>query len=105
MSIPESDWKKFKLLRDKALARLCDRILAEVRSTIAEDTLSSHEKYLKIYSQFKVRDQELGQIFDGYSRSRMLSQLAMMQSYELLEPEELACFSKATQDFLALRTR
>jgi hypothetical protein len=51
MIIPESDWKKFKPLRDKALARLCDRILSEIAATSAEEALSSHEKYLKIYSQ------------------------------------------------------
>ena len=105
MSLPESDWKKFKPLRDKALERLCDRILAEVGSTMAEDALSSHEKYLKIYSLVRDRDKELGRIFDGYSRARMLSQLAMMQSYELLEPEELECFSESTQEYLARRTQ
>ena len=35
MIIPESDWKKFKPLRDKALARLCDRILSEIAATSA----------------------------------------------------------------------
>ena len=101
MSVPESDWKKFKPLRDKALARLCDRILAEVGSTTADDALSSHEKYLKIYSLIRERDKELGQVFDGYSRSKMLPQLSMMQSFKLLEPEELACFSESTREFLA----
>lgn len=101
MSVPESDWKKFKPLRDKALARLCDRILVEVGSTTADDALSSHEKYLKIYSLIRERDKEMGQVFDGYSRSKMLSQLSMMQSFELLEPEELACFSESTRAILA----
>jgi hypothetical protein len=100
-SVPESDWKKFKPLRDKALARLCDQILAEVGSTMADGALSSHEQYLEIYSLIQKRNKELGRIFDGYSRSRMLSQLSMMQSYELLEPDELASFSESTQDFLA----
>lgn len=101
MSIPESDWKMFKPLRDQALERLCDRIIAEVGSTMTEDVLSNHEKYLKIYSRIRERNKELARIFDGYSRSRMLSQLAMMQSYELLDPEELTCFSESTQEFLA----
>jgi hypothetical protein len=55
MIIPESDWKKFKPLRDKALATLCDRILSEIAATSAEEALSSHEKYLKIYSQRGLR--------------------------------------------------
>ena len=101
MHIPESDWKKFKPLRDKALARLCGRILAEVAATLSENVLSSHEKYLKMYKQVRDSDKKMGQIFDGYSRSRMLAQLSMMQSYELIEPEELECFSTYTQEFLA----
>jgi hypothetical protein len=101
MIIPESDWKKFKPLRDKALARLCDRILSEIAATSAEEALSSHEKYLKIYSQIRDHDKQLGLIFDGYSRSRALSQLAMIQSYDLLQREEFGCFSASTQEFLA----
>ena len=101
MSIPESDWKKFKPLRDTALARLCDLILSEVDSIRTDDALSSHEKYLKVYSLVRDRNKELGQIFDGYSRSRALMQLAMIQARELLEPRELECFSESTQEYLA----
>ena len=100
MTIPESDWKKFKPLRDKALARLCDRILSEIAATSAEEALSSHEKYLKIYSQITDYDREIDRIFDGYSRSRALSQLALIQSRGLLEPVEFECFSESTQVFL-----
>lgn len=101
MHIPEPDWKKFKPLRDKALENLCDRILSEIAAASAEDALSSHEKYLKIYAQIRDDNKELGRIFDGYSRSRALTQLAMIQSRELLEPEEFECFSESTQEFLA----
>ena len=101
MQIPESDWKKFRPLRDKALGNLCDQVLAELLATTAEDGLSSHQKYLKIYDRVQEYDKEIGRIFDGYSRSRALSQLAMMQSRHLLEPEEFACFSELTRDYLA----
>ena len=100
MNIRESDWKKFKPLRDKALVRFCDQILSQIEATNADDTLSSHEKYLEIYSLVRERDKELGQIFDGYSRSRALMQLAMIQSRNLLEPEEFDCFSESTLQFL-----
>ena len=103
MTVPESDWKKFRPLRDIALERLCDRILAEIGATMADETLSSHEQYLKIYTLIEDRDETLGRIFNGYSRSRMLSQLALMQSFKLLEPEELACFSETTREILARR--
>jgi hypothetical protein len=101
MSIPEPDWKKFRPLRDKALANLCDSILSEIAQTSADDALSSHERYLEVYSLVRDRDKELGQIFDGYSRSRALMQLAMIQSHGLLEPEEFKCFSESTREYLA----
>lgn len=101
--IPESDWKKFKPLRDKALERMCYRILSEISSTMNDETLSSHEQYLKIYSLIQDRDKKIGQTFDGHSRSNALRQLMLMQSHELLEPEEVACFSESTQELLAGR--
>jgi adenine-specific DNA methylase len=100
MNIPERDWKKFGPLRDKALARFCDRVLAEIEATKSNDALSSHEKYLEIYSLVRDRDKKLAQIFDGYSRSRALMQLAMIRSQDLLEPEEIDCFSESTREFL-----
>ena len=39
MGATESDWKKFKPLRDEALASLWYRILAEVESTMTDDKL------------------------------------------------------------------
>ena len=41
MNAPDSDWKKLKPLRDKAHARSCDRIFAEVVSTMNDDKLIS----------------------------------------------------------------
>lgn len=101
MHIPASDWKKFRPLRDKALANLCDLVLTEISATTAEDALSSHQKYLKIYDRIQDYNDEISRIFDGYSRSRALSQLTMMQSHHLLEPEEFGCFSDLTRDYLA----
>lgn len=101
MSIPESDWKTFKVLRERALARLCDQILSDVATTIADETVSSHDRYLRVYSQVRNHDREIAQLFDGYSRSRALFQLALMQSHDLLTPEELSRFSPSTQAFLA----
>lgn len=101
MHIPESDWKQFRPLRDKALANLCDKVLAEIIATTADDALSSHQKYLKIYDRIQDYDDDIGRIFDGYSRSRALSQLAMIQSHHLLEPEDFECLSELTQEYLA----
>jgi hypothetical protein len=101
MNIPEPDWKKFGPLRDKALTKFCDVILSEITTTADDDALSSHEKYLKIYNLIRNRDKELAEVFDGYSRSTALLQLAMIQSRKLLEPVEFECFSESTREYLA----
>ncbi len=101
MHIPESDWKQFRPLRDKALANLCDTVLTEIIATTADDALSSHQKYLKIYDRIQDYNGQMGRIFDGYSRSRALSQLAMIHSHHLLEPEEFAGLSDSTREYLA----
>ena len=100
MYIPESDWKKFRPLRDKALGNFCEKVLAAIIATTAEDALSSHQKYLKIYDRIQAYDEDIGRIFDGYSRSRALSQLAMIQSHHLLESEDFECFSDSTREYL-----
>ena len=101
MNISESDWKKFRPLRDKALERYCELALSEIEAASADDTLSNHEKYLEIYSLVIHRDKELELIFDGYSRSKALTQLALIQSRNLLELKDFECFSEFTQKYLA----
>ena len=101
MNIPEPDWKKFTPLRDKALLRFCDRVITDIQAISSNDTLSSHEKYAEIYSLIRERDKELDLIFDGYSRSKALMQLALIQSRDLLESEEFDCFSESTREYLA----
>lgn len=100
MNIPEADWQTFKALREKALGRLCDRILEDIRDASAKDDISSHEKYLEVYSLVQQRDKELGYIFDGLSRSKALVQLSLIQAKDLATPEELSNFSDATRDYL-----
>jgi len=100
MDIPETDWKKFKPLREKALERYCERVLKEIDSIKSETDHSRHEMYLKIFAFIEDKDQKLEQIFDGYSRSRALFQLSMFKSEKLLEPADFECFSQETQDYL-----
>ncbi|MEM8493458.1 MAG: hypothetical protein AAF756_21785 [Pseudomonadota bacterium] len=100
MSFPESDWKKFKPLREKALAKFCEMVLEEIESIRSENSLSSHEKYLKIYALVSDSDNRIEEIFDGYSRSRALRQLVMFKTEGLLEQSEFACFSEETIEVL-----
>ncbi|MAD65523.1 hypothetical protein [Haliea sp.] len=55
-------------------------------------------------NDFFHHDAELVRIFDGCSRSKMLTQLAMLHAHGLLESDELANLSESTRTFLAQST-
>ena len=101
-SIPESDWKKFSQLREVVLERFCDRILQELTEVAATESLSSHQRYLKIYELIHKRDQEIARTFNNPRRSQMLMQLGSMQGLGLLEKGELDVFTDDTRNVMEL---
>ena len=70
---------------------LCDR-----------ENLTAHEKYLELYEIIQKRDQELGRVFDGHSRSRADQQLRDMYNKGLVTDDELSKFSEETQNLVKL---
>ena len=98
---PESDWREFRQLRELALQRFCQRVLAEVERISSDPTKSFHDRYLRVYRLLQRRDRELGDAFNDPRRSRAMIQLATIHSQRLLEPEELLRFSVATRETLA----
>lgn len=97
-AFPESDWKIFRELRDIALERFCKRVLDQVASFRDDPSRRHHERYLDLYRWLQERDKELTRAFNDPRRSQMLSQLAMIHSYGLLEPQELARFTAKTRE-------
>ena len=97
MHIPESDWKILRKLREKALERFCDRILREISAVSEDRSLSSHDRYLRIYRLIEKRDKELGLAFDGPRRSAAIGQLITMVRLEAVKSSELEQFSEGTQ--------
>jgi hypothetical protein len=90
---PESDWKLFRQLREVALERYCERLLEELRQTIADTSLTHHERYLRACRLLRERDRDLAHAFDDVRRSRMIQQLTAIQALGLLTPAELDRFS------------
>ncbi len=97
MTILEADWKNFMKLKEKALSRFCDQVLVEIDTIRANEALSSHDQYQKIFTLTKKRDRELAQIFDYHSRSKALMQLHLIVSRDLLEEKELSQLSEETR--------
>lgn len=95
--IPESDWKVFRELRSKALERFCERVLSDINQFASDDTRSCHDRYLEIYKLIDAHNGELARAFDNPCRSQAVMQLALIQSHDLLESEELAHFTSETR--------
>jgi hypothetical protein len=101
MSIAESDWKKFRKVRELALERLCTRILSEIQKAGTRPDLTSHERYLEIYQLIQDRDRDIARTFNDPRRSTARMQLLSMVSLELVTPEELGTFSQELQTSIA----
>ena len=85
----ESDWKKFKKIKERALERFCSEALAEFEGAIRKEGLSNHERYLSLYKLVQDADKRLSILFDGHSRSRAELQLFLMRREGLVEDHEL----------------
>jgi hypothetical protein len=104
VDFPESDWKAFRKLREVALERFCERILAEVNRITADAKRSSHARYLAVYALIQERDDQMARAFNNPRRSAALLQLATMISLDLISQEELQSFTPRTQSVVgALR--
>ncbi len=104
-SIPERDWKLFRELRQIALERLCDKILAEAKAEIERPAKSSHEKYLSLYKLINKQDDEIARAFNDFRRSTALMQIGIIHSMGLFTGEELRRFSPETLQVIELYAR
>jgi hypothetical protein len=96
--IKESDWKIFRGLHQTALDRYCDRVLSEIKYVSTDTDATSHERYLQIYKLIHERDEKLGHLFDGKSRSKALFMLAGLREHRLVTDEEFARFSQELRE-------
>jgi hypothetical protein len=96
--IPESDWKKFRLVHKAALDRHCQETLAKLKPMIDAPGNDIHERYLAIYQYIQERDEEVAQLFNDFRRSTALIQLLAMCKCKLVTDEEFAEFSPETRE-------
>ena len=94
----ESDWKQFKVIKEKAIERFCSFVLKEFQEAISDPEEHPHNRYLLLCGLVQNRDKEMSLIFDGNSRSRAAIQLMVIRAKGLVEESLLAGLS---DDFLA----
>ena len=97
MPIPEPDWKVFKRVREHALQRFCEQVLAEAAATCTRPGLSAHERYGELYGLIQDRNRTMALAFDEFRRSTAVDCIRMFRTLELLTDEEIAEFSEDTQ--------
>lgn len=71
----ESDWKKFKVIKEKARDLFCTRVLEEFGEVISNTGEHVHSRYLELYQRVHERNEEMALVFDGHSRSKAAMQL------------------------------
>jgi len=94
----ESEWKKFKKLKEICLERYCKGVLKQAQAICEPEENSNHDRYIELYQLMRKRDKELGKAFDGLSRNLAHTQLMFMYRMGLVEEEELDEFEPETKD-------
>lgn len=90
----ESDWKKFKAIKEKAIERFCGQALKEFGEVIANTEEHVHNRYLLLYKLVQNRDKQMALIFDDHSRSKAPLQLTAIRANGLADEALLAELSK-----------
>jgi hypothetical protein len=92
--ITESDWKKFRPLRERALEQFCGRVLDDVARIGSDQTKSRHERYVAIYQLARERDKDIEHIFGHLRRSTAVMQICLFRLHGLITDDEVRQFSR-----------
>ncbi len=93
MTIPESDWKRFKKVREIALERFAQQALDDSQTICAQKSKSAHKRYLEVYALIRDRDRQIQRTFNDFRRSTAILSLKLMVDLGLVTDEELSEFS------------
>src|SRR5580692_11061156 len=95
--IPESDWRRFKEVRELLLEHFCVQALSDLAAVARGTEGTAHQRYLRAWKLIQGRDEELARAFNDLRRSTAVMQLGIMRRMGLLTDEDLKLFSEATQ--------
>lgn len=98
--IPESDWKRFRKLKDDLLNRLCSRINSRVEGILNGSSLSDYERYLKVFDEIRRSDKIIGRCFDDLKRSELTRIVLNCYRENLFTDEEFSGFSQQMKDLV-----
>ncbi len=94
----ESDWKKFKEIKDKAIEKYCTLVLGESEVVITDNSEHVHNRYLSLYKLIQNRNKQMARLFDGHSRSKASMQLMLIRMEGLADKALLSQLSDEFRD-------
>ena len=101
-TIPESDWKYLRSIERDLIEKLCQRINKGAAQIIADDSMSQHERFLKLYVYIKKEDKVVADCFDDWRRSNAFEKTRFLRKNRLLTPEQIAKLSDEMQQSLSI---
>ena len=90
----ESDWKKFKKIKELAIEKYCTLALDESQKVISDQNEHIHNRYLLLYKLLQNRNKHMSLLFDGHSRSKAWIQLIAMRKEGLADETLLSELSE-----------
>ena len=97
--ISESDWKKFKKIKEEALERFCGTILNDVSEGLEDsDNPTNHGKYLYLYKLIENYDKQIALLFNDHSRSKATIQLMMLRQEGLVNEADIRGLSNELKE-------
>jgi len=84
ISIQESDWKYLRKREGDMLSTLCGRINEQSKDILNDQSVSEHEKYLKLYKHIEKSDKIVGDCFNDWRRSNIWLKIQFLRKYDLL---------------------
>jgi hypothetical protein len=89
ISIQESDWKYLRKRETDMLSMLCGRINEQSKDILNDQSVSEHEKYLKMYDHIKKSDKIVADCFNDWRRSNIWLKVQFLRRHDLLTNEHL----------------
>ncbi|WP_457551473.1 hypothetical protein [Desulfobacula sp.] len=87
--IPESDWKYLREREVDLLSTLFGRINEQSKDILNDQSVSEHEKYLKLYKHIKKSDKIVADCFNDWRRSNIWLKIQFLRHHGLLTDEHL----------------
>ncbi len=104
--ISESDWKKFKKIKEAALERFCGNILEDVSEGLASRVNpTNHGKYLYLYKLIENYDKQIALLFNDHSRSKATIQLIMLRQEGLVTEVDIQGLSNELKEHTKPKNR